>query len=137
MRFYSKIQKYKFSNLPQNNQSKRRSTRVDHVSEVSFETGSLDLRRFGKPHLLLLLFYFFIFFIFFLYYFFLLRRAAWPFSFLLWGAHLRPTYFYIYIYILFKFYLFIFLFLFFYFLFSLHFNNIKLASINYLPKFCI
>jgi len=49
MRFYPKTQKYEFSNLPQNNRSKRRSTHVDHVSEVSFEIGGLDLRRFGKP----------------------------------------------------------------------------------------
>jgi hypothetical protein len=49
MRFYPKTQKYEFSNLPQNNWSKRRSTRVNHVSEVSFEIGGLDLHRFGKP----------------------------------------------------------------------------------------
>jgi len=48
MRFCPKTQKYEFSNLPQNNRSKRRSTGVDHVSEVRFEIESLDLRRFEK-----------------------------------------------------------------------------------------
>jgi hypothetical protein len=65
MRFYPKIQKYKFSNLPQNNGSKRRSTRVDHVSEVSFEIGSLDLRRFEKSLKTLLLSSLFLSFFFF------------------------------------------------------------------------
>jgi hypothetical protein len=50
MRFYPKIQKYEFSDLLQNNRSKRRSTLVDHVSEVRFEIRGLDLRRFGKKN---------------------------------------------------------------------------------------
>jgi hypothetical protein len=45
MRFYPKIQKYEFSNLPQNDRSKRRSTCVDYVLEVGFEFRPIDFRR--------------------------------------------------------------------------------------------
>jgi hypothetical protein len=56
MRFYPKIQKYKFNNLPQNNLSKHRSTRVDYVSEVRFEIGSLDFRGFEKSYIYIYIF---------------------------------------------------------------------------------
>jgi hypothetical protein len=44
MRFYLKIQKYESSDLPQNNRSKRRSTRVDYVFGVGFDFGPIDFR---------------------------------------------------------------------------------------------
>jgi hypothetical protein len=56
------------------NRSKRRSTRVDHVSEVRFEIWDLDLHGFEKTLNFLLLFSLsFSFFFFFLFH--LLRRA--------------------------------------------------------------
>jgi hypothetical protein len=166
MRFYPKTQKYEFSNLPQNNRLKRRSTCVDHVSKVRFEVGGLDLCRFErKPQklsssLLSLSLFFFLLLLL------SLRRAHGPFpfsSFLFKVRHqltfifflgpsgppflhvgrtpaphlfqmkgrtaLHASYFY---------FLFLFLYFIFYILYFLCiFNNIKLTSINYLPRFCI
>jgi hypothetical protein len=78
MIFYPKTQKYKFSNLPQNNRSKRRSTHVDHVSEVRFEIRSLDLRRFEKSLKTVLLSSLFLSFFFFFGFLLSQRRAMRP-----------------------------------------------------------
>jgi hypothetical protein len=120
MRFYPKIQKYEFGNLPQNNRLKRRSTRVDHVSKVRFEIGGLDLCRFEKNFKNSLPLFSFSFVLSFFFFFlllslqgpshFLLLSLKWGASslssssssfffeeghsaliFFTWGAHLRPT----------------------------------------------
>jgi hypothetical protein len=117
MRFYPKTEKYKFINLPQNNRSKRRSTRVGHVSEVRFEIESLDLRGFEKSLKTLLSSLFLSVLVFS----FSTEKGAPPFSFLSFifykvRRQCEPLYIYLIVII------FISLFLYFlFFLFSLHF----------------
>jgi hypothetical protein len=49
-RFNQKSKKYKLNDLPQNDRSKRRSSRVDHIYEVRFEVWDLGFRRSGVFH---------------------------------------------------------------------------------------
>jgi hypothetical protein len=68
------------SPIPQNNRSKHRSTRVDHVSEARFEIESLDLCGFEKSLKTLLLSSLFLSFLVFS--FFSTEKGRAPFSFL-------------------------------------------------------